>query len=696
MFGIGIGGFLVSIINFKEKDLIIISLLLALSYPLSILIPFKVVFFLSHPLWLSLSFIPPFTLTSLFIALIFKSHPSLSGIIYFADLLGAGIGSLLIVFLLSIFSPINIMFLFPFIILLSTILLSRKIFLIFLHILVILFLFLNRNHLLIDIPYQNIPETKGTKVLIKFLKDKRIKAEIEKTYWNPTFRTDVIYQPNSPHTRGIFIDGGAPTIMFEFSGNLDSLRWLENSLNFFPFLIAEKQDILSIGPGGGLDILLGHLADVETMEAVEINSSIPRILKDYREFNGKIIESKKVKFFIGEGRNYLKKRSKYYDLIYLSLAQTSSSTKMGLPLVESYLHTCDAFVDYLTHLKSNGYVAVICETHFFLQRTILNVLFALKETGIEFKEGKNHMIIIANFLSESPYRYLLLLKKSAFSLNEVKNAWEKTKEKNLIPEHFPHIYQYQKIPINFSSIYEVKNFIQETRIKQGIDLGPTTDEKPFFYDLSPNAPTFLYGLCIFSLALSLLTLPFVKNRKSLTLCPNFFLLGIGFMLFEVSLIQKFLFYLGYPLTTFAVILFSLLFGCGLGGFFSQRITNPFKKLPLLLLLLCAALLFIFLFLNEIFLSTFSLSDFHKAIFSFTLLVPLGILLGIPFPLFIREIGKISPRDVGLMWGVNGLMSIFGSSSSMIVAKLFGFRYSLVLSFVMYLFVLILSLKLRRA
>jgi predicted membrane-bound spermidine synthase len=691
MFGVGIGGFLASVIKFKDKDLIIISLLLAISFPLSILIPFRFVFLLSHPLLLSLSFVPPFMLTSLFIALVFKFFHSFSGTIYFSDLLGASVGSLIIVLLLFIFSPINVMFIFSFCVLLSTFLLSRKILFSFFHVVVVLFLFFNMNHRLIDVPYQNIPQTEGTKVLIKFLKDEKVNAEIEKTYWNPSFRTDVIYRPNSPDTRGIFVDGGAPTIMFKFSGDVNSLKWFENSLNFFPFLIVEKKDVLSIGPGGGVDILLGRLANSEVIEAVEINSSIPEILRDYREFNGNIMESDKLTFFVGEGRNYLKKRNKNYDLIYLSLAQTSSASKMGLPLVESYLHTSDAFVDYLSHLKSNGYVAVICETQFFLQRTILNILFALKETGIEFKRGKDHLIIIENFLPDSPYRYLLLLKKNALSLGEITYIWDRANEKGLIPKYFP--YRYQNMPVDFSSVYEIRNFIKEIRINQGIDISPTTDEKPFFYDLSPKLPSYLYGLCIFTLALSLLALPLIKNRRSLALSPYFFLLGVGFMLIEVSLIQKFLFFLGYPLTTFSVILFSLLLGCGWGGFISQKMVNPLKKLPLILSVLCPIILCTFLFLNDVFLILFSLHDFLKVICSFALLLPLGLLLGIQFPTLMRQVGKTSSYDVGLMWGINGLMSIFGSSLSVIISKTFGFRYSLLLSFLIYTTLLVLSSRL---
>ncbi len=692
MFGFGVGGFLVSVIKFQRKNLTTILLLLTASYPLSILIPLKITFFLSHPLLLSLLFFPAFVLTGLFISLIFSLYHSDSGIVYFFDLSGASLGALTSIFLLQIFSPINLIFIYAFFILLSAFILSRKVLILPFSVLIILFLFLNGKHLILDIPYINIPEKQGTKMLIGFLKNNR-GAYIEKTYWNPSFRTDIIMTPLSPISKGIFIDGGAPTVMFKADKKLDSVQWLKNSLNYIPFLIAKRERMLSIGPGGGLDIILGLLANFKDIEAVEINSSIPRIMEDYRVFNGGFMDAKQIRFFVGEGRNYIKKTSKRYDLIILSLAQTSSSGKLGLPLVESYLHTTEAFVDYLSRLNSNGCVAVTCETDYFLQRTIFNVLVALSKSNVNFNEGSDHISIISNYLPSSPYKYLLLLKKNPFTLEEVRKIRTDAEERKLIPEHLPYVYE--KPFVAYSSMDEVTDFLKATITQMKVDLSPTTDDKPYFYDLSTKAPGFLYGLCIFALTLSLVVAVFIKNKLSLRFLPNFFLLGAGFMFIEVSLVQQFLFFLGYPVTAFAVILFSLLLGCGLGGFLTQNMKNAIKKLITYMTILCLAIIIIFFVLNKLFVVLFPLNDFLKGLFSFSILVPLGILLGMPFPILIREVGNISSPDVGLMWGINGLMAIFGSSLTMIISRNFGNKWSIFLSFLAYLCVLSICLLIQK-
>ncbi|MCK4941538.1 hypothetical protein KAS45_05550, partial [candidate division WOR-3 bacterium] len=447
------------------------------------------------------------------------------------------------------------------------------------------------------------------------------------------------------------------------------------------FTLSGKQEMLSIGPGGGLDIILGLLADVDTIEAVEINSSILRILKDYSAFNGNLLASDNLVSSLGEGRNYLKSTKKEYDLIYLSLAQTSTSSKMGIPLAESYLHTIDACLDYFHHLKSNGFFAIICETNHFLQRSVLNVLFALRRMNVDFMSGKNHLIIVENYLPDSPYRYLLLVKKNAIAMEEAEDILAAVNSSHLIPHHIP--YAYEKYPAVFSSHREIDKFMSTMKVRRGVDISPTTDEKPFFYDLQSGPPQFLLIICITSLLLSIIALFFVRNKASIALSPYFFLLGTGFILVENAIIQKFIFFLGLPVTTFSVILFSLLLGCGIGGFIVQRTKIPFKKVYLPVAVLCLIMFLSFLFLHTILLSLFGLNDPLRVVFTILALLPFGILLGIPFPTVMRKLGEISEKDIGFMWGINGLMALFGGSLSMIIAKIFGFSYMFLFSFLIY-------------
>src|SRR5258708_27778096 len=51
----------------------------------------------------------------------------------------------------------------------------------------------------------------------------------------------------------------------------------------------------------------------------------------------------------------------------------------------------------------------------------------------------------------------------------------------------------------------------------------------------------------------------------------FLLIGAGYILIEVGLIQKFVLFLGHPTYALAVVIFSLLISTGAGSFASQRL-----------------------------------------------------------------------------------------------------------------------------
>jgi len=692
MLGLGLGGLFASLIEDNEKYIQLILYVYGVSFSLSVIVPFFIKIFFLHPVLLSVLFLPVFIFSGFLISSFFKSHQAHSGFIYFFDLLGACIGVLSIILLLAIFPPINLMFLFSILFLSITGIVYNKKFYFFTAVLFSGILMVNIKYKIVDISYREIPTMKATKPLVDFLK--KSESFIERTYWNSSFRTDVIYNPSSPHTRGIFVDGGAPAIMFQTDTQLKTVRWLKKSLNYLPFISTTKGSILSIGPGGGLDIILARLAEMKTIDAVEINKSIPTLLMDYADFNGNLMSLENLNFVISEGRNYLKRTNRKYDLIYLSLSFTNTTNKLGQPFFESYLHTTEAYYDYLHHLEPDGYVAIICETRYFLLKTVINAIYALKKIGIGIKDAKYHFVIVANFLESSPYKYLFLLKKSSFHIEEIEKIQSFTEDNNLMLEYLPFLVE-ENIPIPFSSYVELTNYIEHMRQHFDIDISITTDERPFFYNLFPHPPLFLYLLCVIAMGMAGVLLFFSRNENTVKVAPNFMLLGFGFMLVELALMQKFIFFLGYPIMAFSVVLFGLLLGCGIGGFLSQNKIEKISSMKFVIFLISFILCVFFFFLGRFLLIVFALENWLKVFISFLIIIPVGILLGIPFPLLLRKKMIKCKRDIGLIWGVNGFMSVCGSALSMILAKLYGFNSLLIVACFSYLLIyVILAIPLR--
>ncbi|MGB9300601.1 MAG: hypothetical protein WCD51_08400, partial [Anaerolineae bacterium] len=163
-------------------------------------------------------------------------------------------------------------------------------------------------------------------------------------------------------------------------------------------------------------------------------------------------------------------------------------------------------------------------------------------------------------------------------------------------------------------------------------------------------------------------------------------LGLGFMLVEIILIQRFILVLGHPVYAISVILFSLLFFGGLGSYWSGRFGAQRKGLWLKIVLLALVLLLGAYNLGyPALLRAFTgLSIEHRIGLTVVLLCPLGVLMGMPFPLGVSAVHRKEPRVVPWAWGVNATLSVLGSVLAAMLSIRFGFTAALVVGQLAYL------------
>ena len=76
------------------------------------------------------------------------------------------------------------------------------------------------------------------------------------------------------------------------------------------------------------------------------------------------------------------------------------------------------------------------------------------------------------------------------------------------------------------------------------------------------------------------------------------------------------------------------------------------------------------------------------------LAPLGILLGMPFPLGVRFVSSIAPPLVPWVWGINGYCTVIGTVLCVILALMMGFKAVMFLACGIYLVGLAAILRIR--
>jgi hypothetical protein len=239
-----------------------------------------------------------------------------------------------------------------------------------------------------------------------------------------------------------------------------------------------------------------------------------------------------------------------------------------------------------------------------------------------------------------------------------------------------------------------------------LNIAPPTDDSPFFFHLlRPNdffhpdpklldqgamnmnltAVSVLANLLILILVLVVLFILgplFAARRRDLTggrfratLLIYFACLGLGFMMVEISLMQRFILFLGHPIYSLTVVLFSLLFFAGLGSLMTQTIRRlTGRRVAWILLALTVVLTFYVFWLPNMLHSALDWPKAAKVVLSIVLLGPLGFLMGMPFPLGMKLANITAPRMVPWLWGINGTLSVLASVLSICIGLVVGFTF----------------------
>jgi hypothetical protein len=163
-------------------------------------------------------------------------------------------------------------------------------------------------------------------------------------------------------------------------------------------------------------------------------------------------------------------------------------------------------------------------------------------------------------------------------------------------------------------------------------------------------------------------------------------LGTGFMLIEVSLLQRFVLLLGHPVYSLTVTLFSLLLGTSLGAGWSRRLGDEElgRAAMLALLLVAGTAIASVAVVTPIVSWAIPFARWIRIALAVGMLVPVGMLLGIPMPTGLRLLQARAPQMVPWAWGINGALSVLGATLAIFIAMNWGFQTTLLAAAGIYL------------
>jgi len=639
----------------------------------------------------------PYFFAGWILGMVYRDHARHIHFLYFADLVGAATGCLLLLVLIRPLGPI-------FLVLLSCVLVAFPVLLrrgqrngkvAAAAILVGLLALGAWNG---DIERGIVPDrSKASHDLYKDLapNDQRI---IEYSEWNSICRTDVIGTKLSPQKR-IFIDGDAYTGM-EHKGvgeprpfDLEKEALVPHKT---PYVLERPRDnVLVIGPGGGHDVWDALRGGARQIDAVEINpSTVHLVTREYREEVHGLFERSGVTLWNEEGRSFVRQQNRRYDIIMINAIDTFAALDAGAyMLAENYLYTVDGILDYINHLTPEG---TLCITRWDYAgettRLFTVMLEALYEAG--YAEPEHHIA------AQTRASWTAILASPAPFTEQEIAALRSHTEKHSGIFCFPLRAEECTKPLQRDLNAYAEARAQGSQ-KQFFDayyynVRPVRDDSPFFFhyekvrnlfqvfhEHSPGDyvrghwPSFTLSVLLLLLSVALAVFVFLPlRRRGRGDLPNFGLwllyfccLGVSFIFVEISLMQRFALLLGHPARSLALVLAALLFFAGLGSYAKERFRAP---LGLALAVLCGVLLAVAFAYPHVVNLLLGFPLWVRGIATLALVAPAALFMGMPFPTGIRLVSDRSRDAVPWMWGVNGGATVFGSILAIACAIRIGF------------------------
>jgi len=463
-----------------------------------------------------------------------------------------------------------------------------------------------------------------------------------------------------------------------------------------------------IGPGGGRDLASALVFGADRVDGVEINPIIADdVMRNrFHDFSGGIYSNARVRIAVDDGRSFVRRTPERYDVIQASLVDTWAATAAGAyTLTENTLYTVDAFNDYLDHLTDGGVLTITRWVADGLR------LVSLAQAACEH-HGWSAAERLAIVRQDRVATFLL--KKTPFTAGEVAQLHGVADRLGFDVLYAPgygaagRILPTSEVSIDGMPTGDYARLVRAADRDQFYaayrsDIRPTTDDRPFFFHttklqnqldvafgksmLFGNGLSALLTLLAISTALVALFVigPLALAERGHAHPPGwlawlvyFGALGAGFMLIEVSVLQRFVLLLGHPVYSLTVTLFSLLLGTGLGAAWSRRFdVASLRRTGAIGILAIAAIGLAFIFVSSTVVTwAIPFARGLRIVIAVSMLVPMGVALGIPMPTGMRILSTRAPHMVAWAWGMNGALSVLGATLAIFIAMNWGFRVTL--------------------
>ena len=559
-------------------------------------------------------------------------------------------------------------------------------------------------------------------------------ARIVTSAWNGFSRVDLVESPairslpglsyrflsSPPPQRGLFVDGDdlSPVLDIPDAGLGEPQGADLAFADYMPTAVAYQLRLdgraLVLEPRGGLELWIARGQGIADLTAVAANPLVGLAADRYAGPAPTVV--------FDDPRSYVRRSCRTYDVVTLALTTPYRPIRSGAySLGEDYTYTVEAFRDALGVLSQDGILVVSRWLQTPPSESVRAFALAVEATASSdaasaASEGGGGDPA-AQIVAFRGYAMMTLLVKSQpFSTDELdvirsfldERAFDLVYAPDIRPED---VNRYNVLPSPV--YYEAFTALLRSDDRAAwydaypFDVRPPTDNHPFFghffkwsqagqviAELGMTWQPFGgagYFVVVALLALSLVAAALLIGLPLLAVrgqaggqaaargrsegcdvwldLAYFALLGLGYLFVEIPLMQRAILFLGHPARAVTTVLFSLLLFSGVGSALSAKLK---VRAPWVLAGLVVMIGVVATGLPWAFEVLLPLPWGLRLAVTVILLAPLGMLMGLPFPMGLSYLGHLAPDRLPWAWAANGASSVVASVLAALLALSVGF------------------------
>ncbi len=498
-----------------------------------------------------------------------------------------------------------------------------------------------------------------------------------------------------PAQLAVFSDGDAMTALTAWDGRRESLSWLGETTSALPYQLLARPRVLVLGAGGGAEVLQAIYHGAREVQAVELNPDMLKLLRAS-------LRDPRVHFHQGDARGFVRSGDGRYDLIQVAPLDSYGGSGAGVQaMAESHVYTVEAIADYTARLAPGGLLALtrwVKEPPREGPKLFATAVAALRALGTDPGE---RLAVIRGWQTST-----LLIRNGVLSAADIDRLRAFCETRGFDPVWFPGIgrdevnrnHRVQRAWQHEAAVAllggEAERFLADYKFH----IEPATDDRPYFFHffrwallpelialrgqggltLLDTGYLVLAGTLALAAPLSLVLVlaPLAAlgrrpgNRSRLRPGVYFLCLGVAFLFVEIACMQRYGLFVGQPLFAAVAVLSGFLVFAGAGSLLASRLRQHARALRyvgggiVLMLLLQVAVLPPPPGIVE--------SMTARVIVTLALTAPLAFLMGMPFPLGLSRLAAESAAFIPWAWGINGCASVLSALLAGLLAVHFGF------------------------